>query len=82
MGRVGAAVGAGDGVGLAWLVRVPGACNCGHDLTCLSDKLHPCFPLLHWKHARSSILVQGNMQQVQWSHQSVVGRIGKSGGGW
>ena len=46
-----AAVGAGDGAGSGWLVCVPGACDCDHDLTHLSDKLHPCFPLLHWKHA-------------------------------
>ena len=80
--QIGAAVVAGDGVGSGWLVRVPGARDCNRDLTHLSDKLHPCFPLLHWKHAQSSFLAQGNMRQAQWSHQSVAGRIGKLGGGW
>jgi len=59
--RSGAGVGASDLGGSGWLVRAAGACDCDRDRVRFSDRLHPCFPLLHWKHARSSFLAQGNM---------------------
>ena len=69
------------GGGSGWLVRVAGAHDCDRDRICFSDRLHPCFPLLHWKHARSSFMAQGSIRRAQWSHRSIMGRIGKLGGG-
>ena len=59
--RGGAGVGASERGGSSWLVHVAGARDCDQDRIRFSDRLHPCFPLLHWKHARSSFLAQDSI---------------------
>ena len=62
-------------------VGLVGACNRDRDLARLSDKLHPCLVLLHWKQARFSFLAQGRLHHAHSSHLSMTGSILQSEGG-
>ena len=58
-----------------------GARDRDQDLARLSDKLHPCLVLLHWKQARFPFLAQGKLCHAHLSHLSMTGSISQSEGG-